>query len=356
MNKEYYEIETNFSPIFNTANLLMKARGYNENCDIIADSQISVVNTEYDNWNGGTYGYTVYVNLPIKKYASLSSERITEVENVLGNSLNEVSSDNNSYFHVKINPVLNKIDIDWNIVGGLEGKTKLKQKIETVKNIMISVATNGSLIKNEESRYLNLQAEITNDCKRLNLIYNNFYASLWDWRGKWKADFATYKERRNYIQDLFSETFTYFEEIESSQNIETFVELRNWDRIERTIIKIKKEANSAKNEEDFQTVGLLCRDIIISLAQSVYNPEIHGKYDENNIEIGSSDAVRMLKNYINIVLVGKDNKELRDYIKAANAIANQLTHKRSATKKDMLLAMSSTISLINIVGILEEKY
>ena len=41
----------------------------------------------------------------------------------------------------------------------------------------------------------------------------------------------------------------------------------------------------------------------------------------------------------------KWDKELRDYIKAANALANQLTHKRSATKMNMLLTMSSTFEI-----------
>ena len=74
MAEQFYEIYSNFSPVFNTANALLKERGHNDICELIADSQISVVNTEYDNWNGGTYGYTVYINLPVKKYSTLSSE------------------------------------------------------------------------------------------------------------------------------------------------------------------------------------------------------------------------------------------------------------------------------------------
>ena len=88
----------------------------------------------------------------------------------------------------------------------------------------------------------------------------------------------------------------------------------------------------------------------------MYNPIIHGEMDDSGKHIGPSDAVRMLNNYITVTLAGRDNKELRDYIKSANALANQLTHKRSATKKDMLLTMSSTIALINFIGIIEEKF
>ncbi len=112
MAQEYYEKYSNFSPILNTANALMRGRGYNEVCDIIADSQISIVNTDYDIWNAGTFIYTVYVNLSVKKYSTLTSEKVAEAEKIFGESLNEVSGDNNSYFLAKITPTLSNTDID----------------------------------------------------------------------------------------------------------------------------------------------------------------------------------------------------------------------------------------------------
>ena len=57
-----------------------------------------------------------------------------------------------------------------------------------------------------------------------------------------------------------------------------------------------------------------------------------------------------------VKIIEGHNKELRAYAKATNDLANQLTHKRSATKKDMLLIVSSTIALINFIGIIEEKF
>ena len=221
---------------------------------------------------------------------------------------------------------------------------------------MVSVATGGNRIQEEEERYKKLHAQVGRDCKKLSLTYNNTFYSLWDWFGKWKADFPKYQERRIFINDLFAPTLAYFENTESYSNIETIVELDDWERIKRTVIKIKRESDNAKDEEDFQTIGLLCRDVIISLAQAVYNPMIHGATDDTGKQIGNADAVRMIGNYVSVKLNGSHNKELRAYAKATNDLANQLTHKRSATKKDMLLIVSSTIALINFIGIIEEKY
>ena len=88
----------------------------------------------------------------------------------------------------------------------------------------------------------------------------------------------------------------------------------------------------------------------------MYDPIIHGDTHEDGTKIGNADAVRMIGNYVNYTLGGSSNKELKGYAKTTNALANQLTHKRTATKKDMLLAVSSTIALINFIGIIEEKY
>ena len=64
----------------------------------------------------------------------------------------------------------------------------------------------------------------------------------------------------------------------------------------------------------------------------------------------------MLGNYISYTLSGSQNDELRVYAKSTNKLANSLTHKRTATKRDMSLCTSATIALINFIGILEGKY
>ena len=357
MEQKYYEIASNFIPVFNIALALLKGRGCEEICNTISSAKISVVNTEYDNWNGGTYGYTVYISLSVKLYTSFSAEQISNMEKVISESLNEaIKGNNNDYFIVQIGPTLSKEDLDWSVIGGINGKAVLKQNIETVRNIMVSVATGGNRIQEEDERYKKLNTQIASDCKRLNLTYNNPYSNLWEWYGKWKADFPTYQERRTYINELFAPTLSYFDDTEYSNSIETFVELDDWERIRRTVTKIKRDSSIAKNEEDFQSIGLLCREVIISLAQAVYNPVVHGTEDEKGVKIGETDAVRMIGNYISIELSGSSNDELRAYAKNTNKLANRLTHERNATKKDMLLSVSSTIALINFIGIIAGKY
>lgn len=354
---EYYEDTKNFSPVLNTAISLMRNRGQDYYCQLIQQGDISVVNTDYDNWNGGTYGYEVYLNLPVNVYAPLKKELIEEVEKVFGVTLNEViKGDDNSYFRVQIAPQLTNSDIDWDIIGGVGAKDQMKEELASIKDILISVATGGPRFDDVDKRYKILHSSLFNKCKQLGIKYDNGFSSLWDWYGRYKADLPTYQLRREFINTLLKPTFEAFEDNGGSHVVmQPIVKLDEWEQINRVVFKIKRDSKVATNEEDFQQIGLLCREVIISLAQIVYNPSIHGEKDGNGIEIGKTDAVRMIGNYLNYMLPGSSNEELRTYAKATNKLANVLTHKRDATKRDMLMAVSATISLINFIGIIEDK-
>ena len=95
------------------------------------------------------------------------------------------------------------------------------------------------------------------------------------------------------------------------------------------------DSSQAKIVDEFQTVGLLCREIIISLGQLVYNKDVYEAVDSQNKPIGKTDGFRMLEAYFTYKLRG---------------------HERNATKKDMMLSVSATTALVNIIGILEEQY
>jgi hypothetical protein len=112
--------------------------------------------------------------------------------------------------------------------------------------------------------------------------------------------------------------------------------------------------SQAKAEEQFQAVGLLCRDTIISLSQAVYIPEKHPITD--GTQVSRTDAKRMLEAYIAAELSGSSNETLRKYAKAANDLGNELTHKRTATLKDAALCVNATLGLINLIGILENRH
>lgn len=352
-----YEERSIFNQVMNTALSLMESRGKVNLCQWLNQAEVSVINTDYDNWNGGTYGYSVTLYLPVTIYGAIPKERIEELEREYAELFNEViKDDNQNYFIVRIAPRLMNADIDWSLIGGEVGKQQLRSDLDAMKDVMISVATGGARIESVDARYKSLQLSISQKCKLLKVQYNNGFATLWEWYGRWSNNLPTYRERREYISDLLAPTF---EAIDSCGIDPDFalpiIDLNDWGRINRTVVKIKRDSTIARNEEDFQQIGFLCREVIISLAQTVYNPIIHGSLDDSGLEIGKSDSVRMIGNYLNVRLAGSSNEELRSYAKATNKLANMLTHKRDATKSDMLMSVAATIALISFIRILEDK-
>lgn len=92
----YYEEEINYKPILKTAKELLKKGRYIDYCSILDEGTISAVCTDYDNWNGGTYGYTIYVSLPVSQYSAYISDRINEFESEISKTFNEVTKADNS--------------------------------------------------------------------------------------------------------------------------------------------------------------------------------------------------------------------------------------------------------------------
>ncbi|MFK2288991.1 hypothetical protein ACIXNV_17935 [Bacteroides fragilis] len=238
--------------------------------------------------------------------------------------------------------------IRWHIEKDLESK------IEYLRNVMVSVATNGQRIQDVEKEYSQIYNQVAISLKKLDIENTNPFKSLWDWYGKWRNDFPKYQERRDYIRNMYDPIMSLFLENEDSRIVDVKIDLSDWDKIKRNIIEIKRREVQAVMEEQYQAVGMLCREVIISLAQAVYVPEKHPSLD--GVEISKTDAKRMLDGYIAVTLAGQESEELRSYAKTTNKLANVLTHKRTATKKEMLLCTSATLALINFIGVLEEKF
>ncbi len=139
-----------------------------------------------------------------------------------------------------------------------------------------------------------------------------------------------------------------------TQNIIT--EINKWDEMKKMVEKLESDCIKAIDTDDFRNIGNTCRNLLIRLAQLVYNPEIHGDITDRGVRIGKAHVLEMLSKYIAFKLAGDSNEEFRSYAKSSLGIANVLTHKSHATKKEMLLTASATINLVYIVGLIGDKF
>lgn len=132
--------------------------------------------------------------------------------------------------------------------------------------------------------------------------------------------------------------------------VTVFEEPTGWEKVDRQIQEVRLRLDTAENEEQFQAIGLISREALISLAETVYDPKKHPSTD--GVTPSKTDATRRLEAFFGIELKGGANEEARSHAKAALKFAAAVQHKRTADFRTAALCAEATASIINIVAII----
>ena len=303
----------------------------------------------------GTTYYSIYITVSVDRFVKLQ-DRQAEIEAKIKDKIELVLRpyENTRVGQVYIIPK-SIPKIEWDRISDLFNKDQLIGEINYLKDTMISVSTGGQKIQDVNPEYQKRYAKVSTALKRLTFENPNSFNDLWQWYAKWSAgEMPHYKERRAFIGEMYGNLLKSLQETEQPELLNISVNMTGWERIDRTVKEIKMRLKQAANEEQFQIVGLLCRETIISIGQAIYIEEKHPSLD--GVKPSKTDAKRMLDAYIAVELAGGANENLRKYARASNDLANELTHKRTANAKDASLCASATISLVNLIGILEDRH
>jgi hypothetical protein len=117
--------------------------------------------------------------------------------------------------------------------------------------------------------------------------------------------------------------------------------------------KIRSKLAEARDEEDFQGVGLLCREALISVAQAVFEPGHHQALDDKTPS--PTDAKTQIEAYIASELPGPSNEALRKHARASLDLANALQHTRTAGFRLAALAAEATTVVVNVLAIVSGR-
>ena len=229
-------------------------------------------------------------------------------------------------------------------------KTELEHLIEAQIDLMIAVATGGPRIQSKNEEYKERKELIRDKLQALDRRDPNPFDDLWAWYGRWSSgDLPSYQSRREYVRALYRNILEELASVAALSSSEPSREPTGWDKVDRTVDTIITGLAKATSEEEYQAVGLLCRECLISLAQAVFNPEKHRPTD--GTEVSETDAYRMLEAYFSTELPGPENEALRRHAKASLNLANSLQHKRTAKYKDAAICSEATRTVVNIVAI-----
>lgn len=230
----------------------------------------------------------------------------------------------------------------------------LIQLIEKLKNTMVSVSTGGQRIQEANADYREAYSEADIELRTRKLDNPNPYSDLWEWYGRWSSgDLPSYQSRRLFLAEMFNSLLLELRNRAAGKKPSILQEPTGWPRVDRTIGEIRSRLATAETEEQFQAIGLLCREALISLAQSVYHPDIHPNLD--GIQPSETDAKRMLENYIASTLEGSLDEAARKHAKATYGLANDLQHRRTANFRQAALCAEATASIVNVIAIISGR-
>lgn len=106
--------------------------------------------------------------------------------------------------------------------------------------------------------------------------------------------------------------------------------------------------DNAREIEDFQAIGVQCRETLIELGNHIYKPVMAGSEDQPQ----ASNFKRKCELFNHFYLQGSENQDYRSIIKklteATWDYANKITHSRNATFYEASTCVTLCISLVSV--------
>ena len=213
---------------------------------------------------------------------------------------------------------------------------------------MIAVGAGGPRIQAVNSEYTAHRLRIGQELLLRNISDPNPFGDLWAWYGKWSSgDLPRYADRRRFVCEIYQPII---DRLGSTRTgVATSYQPTGWERVDRVIADARDRLAVAEVEEQFQGIGLLCREAMITLAQTVYQPDRHPSPD--GVTPSSTDAKRMLDAFYAFELRGAGNEPIRKHARAALDAAVALQHDRTAIFRDAAMCLEATASVVAIVAV-----
>lgn len=123
-----------------------------------------------------------------------------------------------------------------------------------------------------------------------------------------------------------------------------------FNALEQLLSAVRSQLARASTVQDFQQVGHQSRELLISIAQAVYDPAKHS--DPRTPAVSPTDAKGMLGAFIAKTLPGAGQEEARKLARSAVDMANAVQHDRVAANRDAQLAVEGCVAVLAVVAII----
>ena len=188
-----------------TVEAMLSAEGMAEAAELLREADCEVTETGYDNWNGGTPIYTLFLSIDPAHYGRLGAKRVTIEEQITARVKAVYEQDGNSWFSAAIRPRI-KPRPDWRAAPANVSRRARRNIIDGLK--VDNVAWMGSLDDVEFlQRLWDLEALPSHDAR-----YQDAAGDIWQHRRNnddWEDD-CIFEDKRFDLIDGPADRFLAF--------------------------------------------------------------------------------------------------------------------------------------------------
>lgn len=262
--------------------------------DVVKKAEYSLEFVDHDKWNGGIDYYKICFHLKYSDFSKILPVKDT-YEETITNSLDSFYKDDK--FVITGIEIVAKIDqyVDWAAIAPQHNKESILRLIEEEKKTLINAGTGVIQIRDqkENDEYKQKHRHLTGLIKQLGLEPVHEYNDLWDWYNDYNLrGLDKYQQRRVFIRDIFKPLEDTLSNSEDTNIDFLHYEPTGWDKVDDGIASMKDVLISADKTMDYQSVGMYGRELLITLAQTVFDKDKHPSTD--GTDIGSADSKRII--------------------------------------------------------------
>lgn len=118
-----------------------------------------------------------------------------------------------------------------------------------------------------------------------------------------------------------------------------------WEAIEDRLQQLIARFSTASELDDFQDVGRRSRELLIDLANNLFDPAM---VPAGQSVPGSSDAKAKLELYFNARFAGGTNADLRAFMKKTHALANAVAHSPTVGRAEAYACARAMVLLVRV--------
>jgi hypothetical protein len=169
--------------------------------------------------------------------------------------------------------------------------------------------------------------------------------------GPWKQHLPTYQERRAYVIRLYEPLLDALDDLERRQ-LTGGLDLgeTGWSKVDSRVHQLHGRFASASTVEDYKGIGYACRDLIITVANAVFDSDRHVRPDEGPLK--GDDAKNRIDRALEVEFSGESHQKLRKYVRSLWEYVSTVAHSESTTEQTATVAVHGTLHLIDTLLLL----